>query len=121
MTKTAIALALAALTLIGAPAARATDDYTVNVIVPLTGGAAFVGGGQKDTLNALAEVINKNGGIQNHKLVFSFHDDQSSPQVAVQLTSQVLQAKPAVVMGSSIVAMCLAMAPLMTSTSTEAE
>ena len=46
MTKTAIALALAALTLIGAPAARAADDYTVNVIVPLTGGAAFVGGGQ---------------------------------------------------------------------------
>src|ERR1700759_591993 len=74
MTKTAIALALAALTMVGAPAARAADDYTVNVVVPLTGGAAFVGGGQKDTLNALAEVVNKAGGIQNHKLVFSFHD-----------------------------------------------
>ncbi|HEX4191596.1 MAG TPA: ABC transporter substrate-binding protein, partial [Stellaceae bacterium] len=121
MTKTAIALVLAALTLIGAPVigtspARAADDYTVNVIVPLTGPAAFVGGGQKDTLQALAEVVNKSGGIQNHKLAFSFHDDQSTPQAAVQLTNEVLAAKPAVVMGSSIVAMCLAMAPLMTST-----
>ncbi len=116
MTKTAIALALAALSLIGAPTARAADDYTINVIVPLTGGAAFVGGGQKDTLEALAAVVNKDGGIQNHKLVFSYHDDQSSPQVAVQLTNEALQAKPAVIMGSSIVAMCLAMAPLMTST-----
>jgi branched-chain amino acid transport system substrate-binding protein len=119
MTKTAIALAVAALTVIGAPmigtrAARAADDYTINVIVPLTGPAAFVGGGQKDTLEALAAVINKNGGIQNHKLAFSFHDDQSSPQVAVQLTNQVLPSKPTVVLGSSIVAMCLAMAPLMT-------
>lgn len=113
MTKTALALALAALTVIGAPAARAADDYTINVIVPLTGPAAFVGGGQKDTLEALAAVVNKNGGIQGHNLVFSFHDDQSQPQVAVQLTNQVLPEKPAVVMGSSIVAMCLAMAPLM--------
>jgi branched-chain amino acid transport system substrate-binding protein len=123
MTKTAIALALAALTMIGAPmigtpmigirAARAADDYTVNVIVPLTGPAAFVGGGQKDTLEALAAVVNKDGGIQGHKLVFSFHDDQSSPQTAVQLTTTALESKPTVIMGSSIVAMCLAMAPLM--------
>ena len=113
MTKTAFALALAALTVIEAPAARAADDYTINVIVPLTGGAAFVGGGQKDTLEALAAVVNKQGGIQGRNLAFSFHDDQSSPQVAVQLTNQILPSKPAVIMGSSIVAMCLAMAPLM--------
>jgi branched-chain amino acid transport system substrate-binding protein len=114
MTKTAIALALAAAVIFGAPPARAADDYTINVIMPLTGGAAFVGGGQKDTLEALAAVVDKGGGIQGHKLVFSYHDDQSSPQVAVQLANEALQSQPAVVMGSSIVAMCLAMAPLMT-------
>ncbi len=113
MTKTALALALAGLILIGAQAARAADDYTINVIVPLTGGAAFVGGGQKDTLEALAAVVNKDGGIQGRNLAFSYHDDQSLPQVAVQLTTAALESKPAVVMGSSIVAMCLAMAPLM--------
>jgi branched-chain amino acid transport system substrate-binding protein len=113
MTKTALALALAGLILIGAQAARAADDYTINVIVPLTGGAAFVGGGQKDTLEALAAVVNKDGGLQGRNLAFSYHDDQSLPQVAVQLTTAALESKPAVVMGSSIVAMCLAMAPLM--------
>ena len=106
-------LALAALTMLATPAARAADDYTVNVVVPLTGGAAFVGDGQKSTLEALAAVVDKQGGIQGHNLAFSFHDDQSSPQVAVQLANEALQGKPAVVMGSSIVAMCLAMAPLM--------
>lgn len=111
MTKTAIALALAAATFIGAVQARAAD-YPINVIVPLTGSAAFVGGGQKDTLEALAAVVNKAGGIQGRNLAFSFHDDQSNPQVAVQLTNDALTSKPAVIMGSSIVAMCLAMAPL---------
>jgi branched-chain amino acid transport system substrate-binding protein len=112
LKKTTIALALAAATLLGTPSVRAAD-YTINVIVPLTGGAAFVGGGQKDTLEALATVVNKAGGIKGQNLAFSFHDDQSSPQVAVQLTNDALQSKPSVIMGSSIVAMCLAMAPLM--------
>ena len=112
MTKTALALALAAAAFLVTPAARAAD-YTINVVVPLTGGAAFVGDGQKDVLEALAAVVNKQGGIKGQNLAFSFHDDQSSPQVAVQLANEALQSKPAVVMGSSIVAMCLAMAPLM--------
>ncbi len=96
----------------GAPA-RAADPYKINVVLPLTGGASFVGQGQKETLTALAEYVNKNGGIQGQNLEFVFHDDQTSPQVAVQLTNQVLPSHPAVVMGSSLVGMCLAMAPLM--------
>ena len=84
------------------------------MVLPLTGGAAFVGQGQKDTLTALEEQVNATGGIGGEKLHFVFHDDQTRPQVAVQLTSGILGSKPAVVMGSSLVAMCLAMAPLMT-------
>ena len=34
--------------------ARAADAYDINVILPMTGGASFVGLGQKDTLTALA-------------------------------------------------------------------
>ncbi len=96
----------------GGPA-NAAQPYDINVIVPMTGGASFVGIGQKDALNALAEYVNKTGGIKGRDLHFVFHDDQSSPQVAVQLTNEILPSHPAVVMGSSIVAMCLAMAPLM--------
>jgi branched-chain amino acid transport system substrate-binding protein len=42
-----------------------------------------------------------------------FHDDQSNPQVGVQLASEVIARKPAVIIGSSLVATCRAMAPLM--------
>jgi len=100
----------------GVPA-RAADTYDIHVIVPLTGGAAFVGMGQKDTLEALASVVNKTGGIRGKQLHFIFGDDQTSPQVAVQLATDVLGAKPApaVIMGSSLVGQCLAMAPLMAS------
>lgn len=96
-----------------APATRAAETYDINVILPMTGNASFVGLGQKDSLTALASFVNKTGGIDGHTLHFVFHDDQSSPQVAVQLTTQVLPSQPAVVMGSSLVGMCLAMAPLM--------
>ncbi len=104
--------AVAALTVI-AGAAFAAGPYDINVVLPLTGNAAFVGQGQKDALSALADQINSTGGIGGSNLNFLFHDDQSQPQVAVQLTNQALGSKPAVVMGSSLVAMCLAMAPLM--------
>lgn len=92
---------------------RAADPYNVSVVLPMTGGASFVGLGQKDTLEALAAYVNKNGGIQGRDLHFAFRDDQSSPQVAVQLTTETLSDHPAVIMGSSLVGMCLAMAPLM--------
>jgi branched-chain amino acid transport system substrate-binding protein len=94
-------------------AALAAGTYDINVVLPLTGNAAFVGQGQKDTLSALDDQINSAGGIGGTNLNFVFHDDQSQPQLAVQITNQVLGSKPAVVMGSSLVAMCLAMAPLM--------
>lgn len=106
-----VALA-AALTAFGS-SARAAEAYKINVIVPLTGFAAFVGQGQKDTLQALAEYVNKTGGIKGQNVEFVFHDDQTSPQVAVQLTNSVLGSHPSVVMGSALVGMCLAMAPLM--------
>src|SRR6202043_2786634 len=62
----------------------------------------------------LAEpLINKAGGVQGQPVHFIFYDDQSSPQTAVQLTNRVAAAKPAVLLGSSLVAVCNAMAPLM--------
>jgi branched-chain amino acid transport system substrate-binding protein len=94
-------------------AARAADAYDLNVVLPLTGSAAFVGQGQRDALLAFEAQTSDNGGVGGAKLHFVFHDDQTSPQVAVQLTSQILGGNPAVVMGSSLVGECLAMAPLM--------
>ena len=94
-------------------AGLAAGTYDINVVLPLTGSAAFVGQGERDALLALADQINATGGIAGDKLNFIFQDDQTQPQLAVQLTTQVVGSQPAVVMGSSLVAMCLAMAPLM--------
>jgi len=104
-----IGLALAAT----AETARAADPYDIHVILPLTGGGAFLGKGHRESLDILAEIANKSGGIKGRPLHFVYHDDQTSPQVAVQLANEVLAEKPAVVLGSSLVAMCAAIAPLM--------
>lgn len=95
-------------------AARAADDYQIDVVLPLSGGASFLGKAEQQSLQLVEKSTNDTGGIQGRPLKFAFHDDQSSPQTAVQLAAQVVAGKPAVMIGSSIVAMCNAMAPLMT-------
>ena len=93
--------------------ARAAQDYTLNVILPLTGGAAFVGTGQQKALQLIEGLTNKEGGIDGRPLKMVFHDDQSSPQQTLQAANGFLPEKPAVFLGSSIVAMCNATAPLL--------
>jgi branched-chain amino acid transport system substrate-binding protein len=110
----AAALAAGAVLAAAPERARAADDYDVNVILPLTGAASFLGKAEHQALQLGEKWVNDNGGIQGRKLHLVFQDDQSSPQVAVQLASQVIAKKPAVLLGSSLVAMCNAMAPLMT-------
>jgi branched-chain amino acid transport system substrate-binding protein len=101
------------LALCAAPlSARAADPYDINVILPLTGGGAFAGKGQQDNLGALEAVMNKEGGIDGRPVHFVYHDDQTTPQVAVQLASDIIADHPAVFIGSSLVALCNAIAPL---------
>ena len=92
--------------------ARAADNFDIQVIMPLTGGGSFLGQGEQQALQLAQKVANAAGGIGGKQINFVFHDDQSQPQVAVQLTNQVLAERPSVLLGSSIVAMCSAMAPL---------
>lgn len=94
------------------PVTHAAEPYDINVVLPLTGGAAFLGTAEQHSLQRAETVFSKNGGIGGRPVHFVFHDDQSSPQVAVQLASQINAGKPAIVLGSATVAMCNAMAPL---------
>jgi branched-chain amino acid transport system substrate-binding protein len=95
------------------PAARAADPYDLDVILPLTGGGAFLGQAEHRSLQILEKLVNGEGGIAGRPLRFVFYDDQTSPQVAVQLAAQVIAKRPAVVIGSALVGLCNAMAPLM--------
>jgi len=87
--------------------------YDINVILPLTGGASFLGKEEQKALQLAEPLINKAGGIQGQPVHFVVYDDQSNPQTGVQLANKAIAAKPAVVMGSSLVGICNAMAPLM--------
>ncbi|HEY1504303.1 MAG TPA: ABC transporter substrate-binding protein [Stellaceae bacterium] len=95
-----------------APALAADDTYDINVIIPLTGGGAFLGKAEQQALDLAAGVINKDGGIHGKKLRPVYQDDQSQPQVAVQLTTTVIAAHPAVILGSTVSQLCNAQAPL---------
>lgn len=99
--------------LLGVCGAHAADLYKINVILPLTGGAAFLGKGEQQALQLLQTTVNKDGGINGQPLEFVFRDDQTNPQITVQIANGILPEKPAVMLGSSIVAMCNATAPLL--------
>ena len=104
---------LAGLALLAALPAWAQAPVEIPVVLPLTGGAAFLGGGERDSLGIAEKAINAAGGIGGAPVHFVLHDDQSSPQVAVQLASQIKAQHPAIVLGSALVAMCNAMAPVL--------
>jgi branched-chain amino acid transport system substrate-binding protein len=97
----------------GSGPVRAAEPYKIDVIMPMTGGGSFLGMGTQATLEVLKGVVNKEGGIDGQPLDFVYQDDQSSPQTAVQLTNAVVGEKPAVLIGSGLVASCNAMAPLL--------
>jgi len=96
-----------------APPARAAEPYDIDVVLPLTGAAAFLGTAEQRTLQQFEKSPMAQEGIDGRPVRFVFHDDQSSPQTAVQLATQIAGTKPAVVLGSAVVGMCNAMAPLM--------
>jgi branched-chain amino acid transport system substrate-binding protein len=96
-----------------AATAHAAEPYNIQTLLPLTGGAAFLGQGEQVTLGIVEKVVNASGGIHGRPVHFVIHDDQTSPQLGVQLANEILEQKPVVMMGSSLVATCRAIEPLM--------
>lgn len=94
-------------------AGRAADPpFEINVIIAVTGGGAFLAKDQQEVLGVLENQVNKTGGIRGRQIKFVIADDQSSPQVAVQLMNQAIARNAQVVLGSTLVAACSAMVPL---------
>ncbi len=105
---------LAGLALLAASVAPALaqSPRTIDVILPLTGPAAFLGQAEWQALQQMEAGI-QSGLIKAMPVHFQVHDDQSSPQTAVQLATGLISARPPVILGSGLVGMCNAMAPLM--------
>jgi branched-chain amino acid transport system substrate-binding protein len=111
----AAGIALAALLAVGIPRAGSgagPEPYEISVILGLTGPATFIGQAQQASLKVLEDVVNKSGGISGRPVHFTFLDDQTSPQVAVQIANQVLAKNPSVFIGSDLAATCRAIEPL---------
>jgi branched-chain amino acid transport system substrate-binding protein len=89
-----------------------TTPFELNVITPLTGTGTFVGKAVQESLGVLEGYVNKQGGINGRPVKFVYYDDQTNPQVGVQLANEILAKKPAVILGSGIVAICSAVAAL---------
>ncbi len=103
-----LALALAA----GIAPAAAAEPFEIPVVLPLTGGGAFPWDVGEQSLQLVEKMVNAHGGIKGRPIHFAVADDQSNPQVAVQLTNAVLAKKPPVILGSAVVGMCNAMAAI---------
>jgi branched-chain amino acid transport system substrate-binding protein len=106
------AIAMLMLAGAGRPAVAA-EEFRLDVVLPLTGNASFVGHEQQQMLQLIEKSTNATGGIAGRPLRFVYYDDQTSPQIAVQHANRIVEGHPAVLLGSSITAMCNAMAPLM--------
>ncbi|MGA2394871.1 MAG: ABC transporter substrate-binding protein [Candidatus Lustribacter sp.] len=91
----------------------AADPVEIEAILPLTGQAAFIGKASAEGLKAAENIVNKSGGIGGRPVKFVVADDQSNPQNDVQLANDLIAKHVAVIMGSALVANCLAMVPLM--------
>lgn len=106
-----IGVALCAGVALLAPPARAADShkpFTVDVILPLSGPAAFLGKEEKAALDVAVATLARHGSA----LHFVYHDTQSSPQTAVQLVSELKSEGARIILGPSLRATCLAVAPL---------
>ncbi len=104
--------AIVGATLLSTAAAGAAEPVEIHVIATMTGNAAFVGHYMQMNLAAQEGAINAGGGIQGRPLKFVFDDDQSQPQVAVQLATEAIASHPAALLVTGPVANCAAVMPL---------
>ena len=108
------ACAVAAL-LIAAGFPRATSaaaPYEIDAVLPVTGGAAFLGRQEVAAIRVFEDSLNRAGGIRGRAIHVNVADDETNPQIAVQLMTQALARHPAIVLDGGPATTCRATAAL---------
>lgn len=111
----ALALLASVLVIAGAsgPArAQTKTPFDLDVLISLTGPGAFGGETTERSLNLLEADVNAHGGIHGRPLHFAYHDDGTSPALALQQLNAIAVRHPAVVLGPVYSALCNAVAPV---------
>jgi branched-chain amino acid transport system substrate-binding protein len=112
----AVALGVAVLMCCFPPPARSAASGTpveIYALLSMTGTAAFLGASESEALHRVEVLVNANGGIRGRPLKFIVQDNQSSPQVDVQLMSAALATHPLIVIDGGPLSGCRANAPLL--------
>jgi branched-chain amino acid transport system substrate-binding protein len=104
-------IALLAVTPAFAADAPAQTPFVIPSINSMTGSGAFIGKESEETLKRLETVVNRSGGVRGRPIHFEIFDDQSKPQVAVQLLNQIMAGGSQIVLGPSTTNACLALVP----------
>jgi branched-chain amino acid transport system substrate-binding protein len=106
---------LAAAMLLAFPVGSSAEDpFEIDVLLSMTGPATFLGHGTSQGIAAAEAVANKSGGINGRPVKFVIQDDQSNPQVDVQLASAIVAKHKTVFIAAALAGQCNAMAPLLT-------
>jgi branched-chain amino acid transport system substrate-binding protein len=95
-----------------APLGADAVPYEFNMILSTTGPAAVAGVPVSQGVKVLEQMVNTAGGISGRPVKFNILDDQSSPQIAVQLANALIAKKVPVILGPMSTASCGAVAAL---------
>lgn len=96
--------------------ALADDPVTINAILSLTGPIAFSGADMQQAPKVYENVVNGSGGVRGRQIHFQVVDDQSSPQVAVQLANGIVEKHVPVFLGPGSTGTCAAVEPIVRTT-----
>lgn len=112
--RAAVTATLATVAFGAAPALAATGGPPVEItaILSTTGPNGFFGSAEARALGAIESAVNAGGGINGRPVKFAILDDQSSPQITVQLLSGLLGGKTGIFLGPSFPAGCFAALPV---------
>ncbi|GMG84945.1 ABC transporter substrate-binding protein [Paralimibaculum aggregatum] len=110
LMKVAVA-ALAAFAAAASPA-LAEDPIKVGVIFPLSGGAGPQGQHVSGAIEAMAAIVNDNGGVMGRPIEILIRDDESTPAVGVSRASELISEGVSVIIEGWNSPVTLAMQPV---------
>jgi len=99
-------LAVLALAPLGSPVRAQPAPLDIDVMVSLTGGAAFLGQAEWKAIQAAETVVNADGGVAGRPVHFVPNDDGSSPQTALQLANAIAAKHVPLFLGSELASSC---------------
>jgi branched-chain amino acid transport system substrate-binding protein len=97
---------------VAAHAAPAGPPIEINAILSLTGNGAFIAGSEANALRVMEAEVNAGSGIHGRPVHFTILDDQTNPQIDVQIVNDLLSKNVPLILGPNIPAACLATGPI---------